>query len=118
MFIGNNYIEYRLLITSVVLAIKFNDDQYFTNKHYSRIGGISCRELNKMENRFLKLINYNLHINTEVFEQYSIKLTENLHDKRIIIEEKKEDDEIIVDSNKSNYEEISTLSKHIGDEPQ
>eukprot|EP00826_Nyctotherus_ovalis_P019899 TRINITY_DN1619_c0_g2_i11.p1 TRINITY_DN1619_c0_g2~~TRINITY_DN1619_c0_g2_i11.p1 ORF type:complete len:199 (-),score=19.45 TRINITY_DN1619_c0_g2_i11:193-789(-) len=61
---------HRLLITSTVVAIKFSEDQYFDNSYYARVGGISCRELNKMERRFLLLVSYRLHVSREAFDKY------------------------------------------------
>lgn len=64
-----------MLITSVVVAVKFCDDQYYSNKHYARIGGIKCGELNEMENELLDLLLYDLHVFPETFEEYLAKLS-------------------------------------------
>ncbi|KAK7196377.1 CYC2-like cyclin [Novymonas esmeraldas] len=49
---------HRLLITSVVLGIKLRDDVYYSNIYYARIGGISAREMNKLERLFLEKLDW------------------------------------------------------------
>nr|XP_010312651.1 cyclin-P3-1 isoform X3 [Solanum lycopersicum] len=40
---------HRLLITSIMLAVKFVDDDCYNNAYYAKVGGITTRELNKLE---------------------------------------------------------------------
>lgn len=58
----------------MIVAVKFCDDFYFSNKHYAKIGGIKYKELNQMESQFLKMIVYDLHVLPETFKEYSNKL--------------------------------------------
>jgi hypothetical protein len=60
----------RLSLVSVLLAIKYNDDVYFGNRHYARVGGISLEELNRLERKTISLLNYNLHINSDTYTKY------------------------------------------------
>jgi hypothetical protein len=39
-FVVNSLNIHRLLITSVMLAAKFFDDQYFNNAYYAKVGGV------------------------------------------------------------------------------
>ena len=57
-----------------MLAIKFYDDTYYNNEYYSKIGGISCRELNRLEAELLDLLAYDLHVQPEVYERYALDL--------------------------------------------
>lgn len=61
---------HRLLITSVMLAAKFFDDVYYSNKHYARVGGVRTREINLLETQFLTLINYHLFVSPQEYDQY------------------------------------------------
>lgn len=54
----------------MLLAIKYNDDVYFGNRHYARVGGISLEELNRLERKTISLLNYNLHINSDTYTKY------------------------------------------------
>ena len=61
---------HRLLITSVLLAIKFNEDDYYSNTHYSKIGGITMQELNTLEEEFIEGIKWNVWVDQELYEKY------------------------------------------------
>ena len=50
----------RLLLTSVMVAAKFLDDMYFSNKHWAQIGGLSLKEVNALEMIFLFRLNFDL----------------------------------------------------------
>ena len=47
---------------SMLIAIKFNNDFYYDNSFYSKIGGISLNDFNLLEKEFLFLINFHLFI--------------------------------------------------------
>lgn len=69
-FVLDPFNVHRVAITSVVLAAKFFDDQYYNNAFYARIAGIPCAELNGLEVDFLFLVNFSLHVPSEVFVNY------------------------------------------------
>lgn len=66
--------ENRFLITAVMLAAKFYDDRYYNNEYYSRVGGISKKEINQLEVEFLNYINFNLYVEPELFFKYRDKI--------------------------------------------
>lgn len=70
----NSFTIHRVIITSVVLAIKFFDDAFYLNSHYARIGGIETEELNMLELEFLKNINFSLHVTCEDYQKYHNEL--------------------------------------------
>eukprot|EP00922_Rhytidocystis_sp_ex-Travisia-forbesii_P003873 GHVS01005604.1.p1 GENE.GHVS01005604.1~~GHVS01005604.1.p1 ORF type:complete len:228 (+),score=26.38 GHVS01005604.1:198-881(+) len=61
---------HRLLITSVMLAAKFFDDVYYSNAFYARVGGVKTREINILEAHFLSLVNYQLFVSPQEYDQY------------------------------------------------
>ena len=67
-YIFFNY--FRFILTSLLLAIKYNEDDYYANKFYAKVGGISLEELNQLESNFLLLLNYNTFINDKTFQEY------------------------------------------------
>lgn len=71
------YNVHRLLITSVLLAAKARDDTYYSNAYYSAIGGISNPEMNKLEVNFLLLVDFNLFITPETYDQYKTYLMQH-----------------------------------------
>lgn len=61
---------HRIVLAGIILAIKFNEDDYYTNTYYSKVGGIVVKELNMLEYEFLKLSKYSLYIKHETYEKY------------------------------------------------
>ena len=50
--------------------MKYNEDKIYDNAYYAEIAGVPLKELNVMENEFLDLINFNICVNTDIFEHY------------------------------------------------
>jgi len=73
-FLVNSLNVHRLMITSIMLAAKFFDDQYFNNAYFGKVGGVSCKEINLLEIEFVFMINFNLYVETEMFETYNKRL--------------------------------------------
>ena len=72
-----NYNIHRLLFTSILISIKFNEDIIYDNLLYSKIGGIPLAELNKLEQEFLKRIGFSLFVSEEVYKKYYTYLNIN-----------------------------------------
>jgi len=73
-FILNSLSVHRMLITSVMLATKFFDDETFNNLYYAKVGGLQVSELNQLEEKFLTLIDFTLTIPSDLFERYRCEL--------------------------------------------
>jgi len=73
-FVVNSLNIHRLLITSVMLAAKFFDDQYFNNAYYAKVGGVPCVEMNSLEVEFLFMTNFTLYVATDTYRQYYTEL--------------------------------------------
>ncbi|KAJ4733364.1 Cyclin-P3-1 [Rhynchospora pubera] len=65
---------HRLLITSVVLAAKFIDDAFYNNAYYAKVGGISTREMNRLELNMLFCIDFRLKVDVTTFGKYCLQL--------------------------------------------
>lgn len=61
---------HRLFLTSLLLAVKFNEDHVYANVHYAKAGGIHLREVNRLELFLLRAIDYDLHVHPEQYGQY------------------------------------------------
>jgi hypothetical protein len=61
---------HRFYITSILIATKYIDDYYLSNKYYARIAGVPVRELNLLESKFLSYIQYDLYVSDEEFNKY------------------------------------------------
>ena len=65
---------HRVVITSIMLAAKFFDDQYFNNAYYAKVGGVPASEMNSLEVEFLFRINFSLHVTPELYNKYHLEL--------------------------------------------
>jgi len=73
-FLVSSLNVHRLMITSIMLGAKFFDDQYFNNKYFGKVGGVSGREMNLLEIEFLFMINFDLFVETELYKVYDKRL--------------------------------------------
>ena len=69
-----NYNIHRILLISILAAIKYVDDSVYSNKYYSEVAGVSLKELNLMENSFYELLDFELFVSEEEFEKYNFYL--------------------------------------------
>ena len=65
------YNIHKLILASMIVAIKFNEDNYLSNEYYAKIGGVSKNEINNLEYEFLTLIQFNLFVDDDIFIKYS-----------------------------------------------
>jgi hypothetical protein len=70
------YNIHKLILASMIVAIKFNEDNYFSNSFYAKVGGVTKKEIDKLEYEFLSLIDFTLFIDEEIFEKYNNYLIE------------------------------------------
>ncbi len=70
----NNLNVHRVIITSILIATKFLEDEYFNNSFYAKIGGISTAEINLLEIEFLRLINFSLYVSPTSYSNYENEL--------------------------------------------
>lgn len=68
---------HRLVITAVVLAIKYSDDIYADNVVYSKIGGVTLDELNSLERELMAFLRYELFVSPKTYEQYKNEIDEH-----------------------------------------
>ena len=66
----NPYNIHRIILGCLLLAIKYNEDIYFTNEQYAKVGGITLEELNYLEYFSFQLLDFNLYISEELFQKY------------------------------------------------
>lgn len=64
------YNIHRILFGSVLMAIKYNEDNYYDNKYYADIAGVSLKELKFIEYTFTELTDFRLFVSGEQYEKY------------------------------------------------
>ena len=66
----NKFNIYKIVFTSILISLKFYEDEIFPNSYYSQIAGVSEKELIIMEYDFFILLNFNLFIKEEIFNTF------------------------------------------------
>ena len=67
---------HRLLLTCVVVSIKYNEDDCYSNEYYAKVGGISLKELNQLEHNMLELMNFDVFVDDDIYESYENQIKE------------------------------------------
>ena len=81
------YNIHKLILASMLFAIKYNEDEYYSLKFYAELGGISINEMSNLEYQFLVLIRFELYVDEELFNKYSNNISSS------DIEEEEDEDE-------------------------
>ena len=61
---------YRIIMTSCLLSIKFNEDIIFGNSYYAKVGNFSVELLNTLEYEFYVKLNFQLLVNHDYYKKY------------------------------------------------
>ena len=64
------YNIHRILFSSILISIKYNEDSYYDNKYYAEIAGVKLKELKSIEYSFVDLLNFNIFIKDDIYEKY------------------------------------------------
>lgn len=70
---------HRLLLAASILSAKFQDDDYYSNAYYSKVGGVSTEEMLLLEASLLELLHWRAHVSVEEYED----CLERLHKGRL-----------------------------------
>lgn len=65
---------HRILLTSIMMAVKFHDDIYFDNRAFEKGGGINIKQLLTFELEIWKVLNFNAFVKAEEYEALVDKL--------------------------------------------
>ena len=61
---------HRLFLTSVLCNGKFQDDSYWNNAYYARVGGVPLNEMARLEVEFLFLMKFELFVSDRTFYKF------------------------------------------------
>jgi len=61
---------YRILLIFVYISIKFNEDINLKSDYYSKVAGVSVKELNWLEYQVCAGMNFDFYVKSEYYEQY------------------------------------------------
>ena len=65
---------YKLIISSMIVAIQYNEDYFYSTEVYAKLGGLTVKELKYLEFQFLVLIKFCLFVEKELFDKYNNNL--------------------------------------------
>lgn len=75
------YIIFRIILIAIVCAIKYNEDDYYSNTYYAKVGGITLSEFNKLELTMIDLLDFRLYVALskyqESYDLYVINMRES-----------------------------------------
>ena len=66
----NEYNIHRIMVISIYIAYAYNEDRIFDKNYLALVSGLSKSEVITLENQFLDLIEFNLFVRKDIFEQY------------------------------------------------
>lgn len=67
---------HRLYFCSLLVAVKFNEDQIYNQRHYAKAGGVHLKEVNRLETLIIKTLDWDLRIKSDQFRLYQEMLKE------------------------------------------
>ena len=56
------------------MAIKFNEDKYYTNSYYSKVGGVDGYDMGELELEVLKGLEFDAFVKKSMYTKYSRSL--------------------------------------------
>ena len=71
---------HRILFSSLLISIKFNEDSFFNNTFYSQIAGVKPEELQLLEYTFLEYNDFNVFVKDFEYIQYEKYLIPKIYD--------------------------------------
>lgn len=88
-----------MILAAFIVAIKYNEDRIYDNDFYSKVGGVTKKDLNKLEFNFLTLIGFNLFVDDETYKKYN----DYFPDDQEVSDEDTENDEYELLAEDGNY---------------
>ena len=76
---------YKLILISLVLAIKYNEEYFESNEFYGKVGGLKIKSINKLELNALKVLEFNLYVKQELYDCYVNQFSAFLNSNRIVL---------------------------------
>lgn len=69
-FTVNSQNVHRLLMTSVLVATKFLEDRPLSTEFWSRVAGVSLKEVNTLESKFCALLDFELFVDEAEYDEH------------------------------------------------
>jgi hypothetical protein len=66
--------SHKLLLATAAIAAKFHDDEYYDNKFFAKVGGVTTKRLNGMEAELLRMLDWRLYVERSDFDRCLSKM--------------------------------------------
>ena len=63
---------YRLILISVFISLKYNEDTLINAKTYAAIAGVSPEDLNNLEYQMCGALDFSFYVKSEYYQQYFV----------------------------------------------
>ena len=71
--------QFRLFVTSLLLADKYSEDHPYTNKSWSTLSGLPVEDINTMERAFLSVMQHEMFVSEDEFRDWTKSLQNLCH---------------------------------------
>ena len=61
---------HKILFVAIIFAIKYNEDIFYTNHFYAKVGGITSKELKFLELEFASVVQFNFFVKKSLYDKY------------------------------------------------
>ena len=65
------YNVHSIILISIIISLKYNEDKCFKLKYYAKVGGMRRKKIAQLEADFLKMVQYNLYVDESLYFRYS-----------------------------------------------
>jgi hypothetical protein len=83
----NKLTVHRLIAISYIIATKYLEDDHYSNKFYSVVCGFDLKEVNALELIMLQTLNFDIFIDSKLFDTYLTKFLEYIENLELICDE-------------------------------
>jgi hypothetical protein len=81
------YCGRRMFLAALMLASKYLNDKNYKNKTWAAIACLDVKEINAAEMIFLKLIDYQLHVNKPLYDNWISVLHDHIQKKKVYLQQ-------------------------------
>ena len=71
---------FRLIMSCIILAIKFNENKVYKNTFYAKVGGFDVDDLNNLEYNVFSRLDFNLRVLDEEFYEIILNIYKDIND--------------------------------------
>ena len=65
---------HKLMLSTLIICVKLYDDKLLTHSDFAQVGGVSNKELRRIEMEALKHMNFELKVDSEEFVQFILSV--------------------------------------------